>query len=225
MSTTYSIEKQLNVALLQAKKALDSSLNTIHTIGSNLTGESINESIEVSASDNSLKLKLKIKLPSPPDQIFQVPASVTPIKRLLYYPNFFFEFVYNIVREPNGEDFGNIINGKMSLDETHLNTDRAFSKRIVLLYEKLRSDAQFDFSNFFTHRGLIIIEHNYKLGTALWTCKLCFLDSDSNSIGCDHCNEWFHFQCINMKKIPKNEWFCAECRAKNTGKRKSMRLF
>jgi hypothetical protein len=232
--------------LKRAKSTLDSSFknestlklsdcdvnSSIQGVGSNLTSESINKSIEaavVAVPENPLKLKLKIKAPSPTpaDQttLFQMPEAVTPIERLLYYPSFFFEFIYNVLREPNGQDFEKIIGGKMNLDEVNLNSNSAFSKRTVLLYEKLKNDAKFEFKNFFTRRGLTIIERNYKLGTDLWICKLCFMDSDSNSIGCDHCNEWFHFQCINMKKIPKNEWFCRDCRAKKTNKRKSMRLF
>ncbi|XP_021239444.1 CXXC-type zinc finger protein 1-like [Numida meleagris] len=37
-------------------------------------------------------------------------------------------------------------------------------------------------------------------------------------IGCDHCNEWFHGDCINItEKMAKaiREWYCAQCRAKD----------
>ncbi|XP_073455960.1 CXXC-type zinc finger protein 1 isoform X2 [Aquarana catesbeiana] len=36
-------------------------------------------------------------------------------------------------------------------------------------------------------------------------------------IGCDHCNEWFHGDCINItEKMAKaiREWYCMSCRAK-----------
>lgn len=37
-------------------------------------------------------------------------------------------------------------------------------------------------------------------------------------IGCDHCNEWFHGDCINItEKMAKaiREWYCAQCREKD----------
>uniref|UniRef100_A0A8C5QPT8 CXXC-type zinc finger protein 1 n=1 Tax=Leptobrachium leishanense TaxID=445787 RepID=A0A8C5QPT8_9ANUR len=37
-------------------------------------------------------------------------------------------------------------------------------------------------------------------------------------IGCDHCNEWFHGDCINItEKMAKaiREWYCMQCRAKD----------
>ena len=42
-------------------------------------------------------------------------------------------------------------------------------------------------------------------------------------IECSNTNcktQWFHVSCIKMKRVPKGEWFCTSCRAKNKRKRK-----
>ena len=150
------------------------------------------------------------------------------VKPLVYHPGFFFEFIYNIIKAPeNGiaaDIYVKVLNRQIYLNDTNLIKSQAFNKRTILLYDKLRSDDKFQFDNFFTPIGISIIDQNYRLGAASWTCKLCREDSSCESIGCDHCNEWYHLNCLKMKKIPKNEWFCVDCKTRNW-QRKSKRNF
>lgn len=37
--------------------------------------------------------------------------------------------------------------------------------------------------------------------------------------------EWFHFRCVNLKKIPKGEWFCPKCRGENSSVMKPKQQF
>lgn len=46
------------------------------------------------------------------------------------------------------------------------------------------------------------------------SCKICgHLDSSSNMLICDHCEEAFHPSCLipRMKNLPIDEWFCHSC--------------
>ena len=51
----------------------------------------------------------------------------------------------------------------------------------------------------------------------VWYCGLCakeMCDETENSIKCDSCLTWFHFQCVGIKTGPKaKEWFCRHCRS------------
>ena len=51
-----------------------------------------------------------------------------------------------------------------------------------------------------------------------WACKVCdeILSNKFPVIGCDKCEEWFHFKCTNIKRCGKGEWICAECKKGNT---------
>ena len=45
-------------------------------------------------------------------------------------------------------------------------------------------------------------------------CLNCISDEAEDSICCDKCMSWFHFQCTNLKKSPKSKyWFCRACKA------------
>ena len=48
-----------------------------------------------------------------------------------------------------------------------------------------------------------------------WFCGSCAKEIDDNtedSIICDSCLSWFHFNCLGLKKPPKiKEWFCRQC--------------
>ncbi len=176
-------------------------------------------------------IKIKIKLPKVTDMAsnyksedFHFHYDHQHHQNKVYYPSYFFEFVFNIMLQPHADDYERLLNQFLMLDETNLKKDQSFSKRTILLYDKLRDDAQFNFSHFFTPKGQMIIERNYHLGSAQWTCKICSLDSNYESIGCDYCNEWFHFFCVSIKRIPKNEWFCQECklRCKATKRKQSL---
>jgi len=48
----------------------------------------------------------------------------------------------------------------------------------------------------------------------LWLCPICnSAQGDENMIACDHCDEWFHFRCAGVEKVPprRQKWYCAEC--------------
>ena len=53
----------------------------------------------------------------------------------------------------------------------------------------------------------------------------CFCNdvASGEMIGCDNleCSlEWFHFTCVNIKRIPRGDWFCKACKSENITKRK-----
>lgn len=38
-------------------------------------------------------------------------------------------------------------------------------------------------------------------------------DTDSDMVGCDMCNQWFHIACLKLKRLPKSKtWYCKQCR-------------
>jgi len=44
-------------------------------------------------------------------------------------------------------------------------------------------------------------------------------------VACDNadCNiEWFHYECVGLKRQPKGRWFCPECVEKNMKKRRKL---
>lgn len=51
-----------------------------------------------------------------------------------------------------------------------------------------------------------------------WCCSVCtkVINNDSeDSIACDRCLLWSHFNCTSLKKKPKNRnWFCRSCKLK-----------
>lgn len=48
-----------------------------------------------------------------------------------------------------------------------------------------------------------------------WICPLCSkpYDMSSNMIGCDGCDDWYHWACVGIKEDPPEEesWFCIRC--------------
>lgn len=52
----------------------------------------------------------------------------------------------------------------------------------------------------------------------------CKEEKDDNLIGCDgnSCSiEWFHMKCLRIKRVPKGNWYCPDCRKKKTSKNKT----
>ncbi|KAM3176250.1 hypothetical protein ACTXT7_006901 [Hymenolepis weldensis] len=48
-------------------------------------------------------------------------------------------------------------------------------------------------------------------GEKLWLCPICSLPG-GDMVGCDGCDDWFHFQCVGLHKAPETEkWFCPSC--------------
>lgn len=51
----------------------------------------------------------------------------------------------------------------------------------------------------------------------VWICPGCKLPDDgSPMIGCDNCDEWYHWPCVGIKTQPAEDaqWFCPRCQAK-----------
>eukprot|EP00299_Pterocystis_sp_00344_P009357 c3915_g1_i1.p1 GENE.c3915_g1_i1~~c3915_g1_i1.p1 ORF type:complete len:166 (+),score=33.24 c3915_g1_i1:217-714(+) len=54
------------------------------------------------------------------------------------------------------------------------------------------------------------------------TYCICHRVSFGEMVACDNpeCKvEWFHFECVGLKKQPKGRWFCPECTENNNKKR------
>ena len=48
-----------------------------------------------------------------------------------------------------------------------------------------------------------------------WTGCVCGGGFEGEMIGCDGgCNDWFHFECVGLKKQPRGEWICGACNEK-----------
>jgi len=62
---------------------------------------------------------------------------------------------------------------------------------------------------------LAIAEKKKAIG---WTCAVCskvINDECEDSIACDRCLLWTHFQCTSLKTRPKHRnWFCKSCKLK-----------
>ena len=57
-------------------------------------------------------------------------------------------------------------------------------------------------------------------------CKSIY-NKDETWIGCDSetCKwEWFHLTCINLKGIPKGNWYCPVCRKKKVIQQRKWKL-
>ena len=69
--------------------------------------------------------------------------------------------------------------------------------------------------------------------SASYICSICAnpcedepASKEHESVGCDKCNCWFHFQCVNLTgeedflKRKKSTWFCSTCSKKGKGRGK-----
>uniref|UniRef100_A0A131Y4Z7 Putative transcription initiation factor tfiid subunit 3 n=1 Tax=Ixodes ricinus TaxID=34613 RepID=A0A131Y4Z7_IXORI len=57
-------------------------------------------------------------------------------------------------------------------------------------------------------------------GVKIWICPACARPDDgSPMIGCDECDDWYHWVCVGIVVPPKEEesWFCNRCIAKRQG--------
>ncbi|XP_067930112.1 transcription initiation factor TFIID subunit 3-like isoform X2 [Watersipora subatra] len=57
----------------------------------------------------------------------------------------------------------------------------------------------------------------------IWICPTCGkVDDGSPMIGCDGCDEWFHWTCVGITEQPPEdvEWFCGKCAEKDRKKKK-----
>jgi len=53
-------------------------------------------------------------------------------------------------------------------------------------------------------------------GEIIWICPHCKMPDDgSPMIGCDECDDWYHWPCVGLKSEPSDEeWFCSGCKGK-----------
>ncbi|ESN95660.1 hypothetical protein HELRODRAFT_86461, partial [Helobdella robusta] len=55
-------------------------------------------------------------------------------------------------------------------------------------------------------------------GEIVWICPTCgFPDNGTPMIGCDRCDDWYHWVCVNITKEPPTEmnWYCVRCLAQD----------
>ncbi|CAG0913928.1 unnamed protein product [Notodromas monacha] len=57
-------------------------------------------------------------------------------------------------------------------------------------------------------------------GNKIWICPFCGrVDDGTPMIGCDSCDDWYHWVCVGIVEEPVDEkWFCPRCLAKDKGK-------
>uniref|UniRef100_A2ASX9 Transcription initiation factor TFIID subunit 3 n=1 Tax=Mus musculus TaxID=10090 RepID=A2ASX9_MOUSE len=51
-------------------------------------------------------------------------------------------------------------------------------------------------------------------GNQIWICPGCNKPDDgSPMIGCDDCDDWYHWPCVGIMAAPPEEmqWFCPKC--------------
>ncbi len=56
-------------------------------------------------------------------------------------------------------------------------------------------------------------------GNQIWICPACGKQDDgSPMIGCDECDDWYHWMCVGIQSEPADnqDWFCPRCVAKNS---------
>ncbi|XP_040578890.1 uncharacterized protein [Lepeophtheirus salmonis] len=56
-------------------------------------------------------------------------------------------------------------------------------------------------------------------GNQIWICPACGKQDDgSPMIGCDKCDDWYHWACVGISAEPaeNQDWFCTRCMAKKT---------
>uniref|UniRef100_A0ABM5GLU0 Transcription initiation factor TFIID subunit 3 isoform X2 n=1 Tax=Pogona vitticeps TaxID=103695 RepID=A0ABM5GLU0_9SAUR len=59
-------------------------------------------------------------------------------------------------------------------------------------------------------------------GNKIWICPGCEKPDDgSPMIGCDDCDDWYHWPCVGIKAAPPEEtqWFCSRCANKKKDKK------
>ncbi|XP_069085359.1 transcription initiation factor TFIID subunit 3 isoform X2 [Pleurodeles waltl] len=63
-------------------------------------------------------------------------------------------------------------------------------------------------------------------GNKIWICPGCNkVDDGSPMIGCDDCDDWYHWPCVGIKNPPPEEaeWFCPKCAVKKKDKKHKKR--
>lgn len=63
-------------------------------------------------------------------------------------------------------------------------------------------------------------------GNQIWICPGCNKPDDgSPMIGCDDCDDWYHWPCVGITTAPPEEiqWFCSKCANKKKDKKHKKR--
>ncbi|XP_063052589.1 transcription initiation factor TFIID subunit 3-like [Engraulis encrasicolus] len=63
-------------------------------------------------------------------------------------------------------------------------------------------------------------------GNKIWICPGCNKPDDgSPMIGCDDCDDWYHWPCVGMTTAPPedDQWFCVNCASKKKDKKHKKR--
>ncbi|XP_072257925.1 transcription initiation factor TFIID subunit 3 isoform X2 [Pyxicephalus adspersus] len=62
-------------------------------------------------------------------------------------------------------------------------------------------------------------------GNQIWICPGCNkADDGSPMIGCDGCDDWYHWPCVGLTAEPDEEqWFCTKCESKKKDKKHKKR--
>ncbi|XP_073445135.1 transcription initiation factor TFIID subunit 3 [Dendrobates tinctorius] len=62
-------------------------------------------------------------------------------------------------------------------------------------------------------------------GNQIWICPGCNkLDDGSPMIGCDGCDDWYHWPCVGLTAEPEiDQWFCTKCDSKKKDKKHKKR--
>lgn len=64
-------------------------------------------------------------------------------------------------------------------------------------------------------------------GEKIWICPACAQQDDgSPMIGCDICDDWYHWPCVDIVEEPEEDeqWYCPKCRpTKSKGKKPAKR--
>ncbi|KAG5267784.1 hypothetical protein AALO_G00225690 [Alosa alosa] len=63
-------------------------------------------------------------------------------------------------------------------------------------------------------------------GNKIWICPGCNKPDDgSPMIGCDQCDDWYHWPCVGILTPPPEDqqWFCVKCAGKKTDKKQKKR--
>ncbi|KAJ8261769.1 hypothetical protein GJAV_G00158200 [Gymnothorax javanicus] len=63
-------------------------------------------------------------------------------------------------------------------------------------------------------------------GNQIWICPGCNkMDDGSPMIGCDDCDDWYHWPCVGLVDAPPEDvqWFCVKCAAKRKDKKHKKR--
>jgi hypothetical protein len=54
-----------------------------------------------------------------------------------------------------------------------------------------------------------------------WRGCVCGGSYYGEMVGCDgHCDNWFHFACVGLTRLPRGEWLCQDCKNKPKKKQK-----